>query len=67
MIKSIPSSCGIIGFGISFACIFGNWDSRNSSSFCSNVIATSPLLPLTVGVVDKALGEIYFKAVQHLF
>ena len=67
MIKSIPPSCGIIGSGISFACIFENWDSRNSSSFYSNVIATSLLLLLTIGVINKALDEVYFKAVQHLF
>jgi hypothetical protein len=63
VIRSIPPSYGIIGSGISFACIFGNWDSRNSSSFCSNVIATSSLFPLIAGVVDRALGEVYFKAV----
>jgi hypothetical protein len=67
VIKSIPLSRGIIGSGISFACIFGNYDSRNSSSFCFSVIATSPLFLLTVGVVDKALSEVYFRAVQHLF
>jgi hypothetical protein len=63
VIRSILRFYGIIGSGISFACIFGNWDSRNSSSFCSSVIATSLLFPLIAGVVDKALGEVYFKAV----
>jgi hypothetical protein len=67
MIKFILPSYGIIGSGILFACIFRNWDSRNSSSFYSSVIATSPFSPLIVGVVDKALGKIYFRAVQHLF
>jgi hypothetical protein len=63
VIRFILPSCGIIGSGISFACIFGNWDSRNSSFFCSNVIATSLLFPLIAGVVDRALGEVYFRAV----
>jgi hypothetical protein len=63
VIKSIPPSYGIIGFGILFACIFGNWDSRNSSSFYSNIIATSSLFPLIAGMVNRALDEVYFKAV----
>jgi hypothetical protein len=67
VIKSIPPSYGIIGSGILFTCIFRNWDSRNSSSFCSSVIATSSFSLLTVGIVDKALGKVYFRAVQHLF
>jgi hypothetical protein len=63
MIRFILLSYGIIGSGISFVYIFGNWNSRNSSSFCSNVIATSLLFPLIAGIVDRVLGEVYFKAV----
>jgi hypothetical protein len=63
VIRFIPPSCGIIGSGISFACIFRNWDSRNSSSFYSNIIVISSLFPLIAGVVDRALDEVYFKAV----
>jgi hypothetical protein len=63
VIRSILPSYGIIGSDISFTYIFGNWDSRNSSSFYSNIIATSSLFPLIADMVDRALGEVYFKAV----
>ena len=66
VISSRPPVCGIVGSGISLVSILGNCESRKSSSFCSSVIATTPLFPFTAGVVDKALGEVYFKAVQHL-
>ena len=63
VISSRPPVCGIVGSGISLVSILGNCESRKSSSFYSSVMATTPLFPFTAGVVDKALGEVYFKAV----
>jgi hypothetical protein len=55
-----------MGSGSVFPFALGNCEARNETSFCSSVIAISPLLPLT-GVVDKALNDVYLRAVQHLW
>ena len=39
---------------------------KNNASFCFNVITVSPFGLITVSVVDRALGEVYRRAVQHL-
>jgi hypothetical protein len=67
VISSIPSFKGIIGSGLSFSYGVGKAVARNRASFCSKVVAISSFGPLTVGVVDRALGEVYRRAVQHLF
>jgi hypothetical protein len=67
VISSIPPSRGIVGSGLSFSCGVGNAVARNRASFCSRVIAISSFGPLTVGVVGLALGDVYRRAVQHLF
>ena len=40
---------------------------KNSASFCFNVTAVLPFNLIIVGVVNKALDEVYRKAVQYLF
>ena len=61
------SSLAITGSGVSSSLNPGNAVAKNSASFCSNVIAVSPFDPIIIGVVNKALDEVYRKAVQHLF
>jgi hypothetical protein len=67
VISSIPPSKGIISSGLLFSCGVGKVVIKNKTSFCSNIIAISSFGPLIVGVVDWAFGDIYRRAVQHLF
>ena len=60
--SSIPPSRGIIGSGLSFSCGVGKAIARNRASFCSRVVANSSFGPLIVGVVDWALGDVYYRA-----
>ena len=39
---------------------------KNNASFCFNVITVSPFDFITVSVINRALGEVYRKAVQYL-
>ena len=61
------SSLAIISSGVLSSLNFKNAVVKNSASFCFNVIAVSPFDSIIIGVVDKALDEVYRKAVQHLF
>jgi hypothetical protein len=63
VISSIPPFKGIIDSGLLFFCGVGKAVARNRASFCSNVVVISSFGPLTVGVVDWALGDVYRRAV----
>ena len=39
---------------------------KNNASFYFNVITVSPFGSITVSVINRALGEVYRKAVQYL-
>jgi hypothetical protein len=45
----------------------GNAIFRKIASFSSIVVAHSPLASFIAGVVEEALKEVYFSAIQHLF
>ena len=61
------SSLTIIGSGVLSFLNSENAVIKNNVSFYFNVIAVSPFNLIIISVVNKALDEVYRKAVQHLF